>query len=60
MEVNALSMKNIVSQIISTVNDSNILIWNFYAIYVINYLLLWSNALQNAKTKPPYFVYWFK
>lgn len=60
MEVNALSMKNIVSQIISTVNDSNILIWNFYAIYVINYLLLWSNELQNAKTKPPYFVYWFK
>lgn len=36
MEVNALSMKNVVTQIISTVNYSNIHIWNFNAIYVIN------------------------
>lgn len=57
MKANALPMKNIITQIISTVNYSSIHMGDFYSIYVINQCSLCSSELQDAKMKTKYFMF---
>lgn len=57
LEANTRPIKNVITEIMSTMNYSSIHMDNFYSVCVIDLCLLCSSELLDAKMKTKYFMF---